>query len=60
MDAILNEIEQYQEDTDQMVNNMANIEYMVQRAEDEQEEQKQGLTQEEIRKLKLFTYSDVK
>ena len=33
MDAILNEIEQFQEDTDQMVSNMANIEQMLTRAE---------------------------
>jgi len=33
MDVILNEIEQFQEDTDTMVNNMANIEQMLTRAE---------------------------
>lgn len=33
MDVILNEIEQFQEDTDTMANNMANIEQMLTRAE---------------------------
>ena len=38
MDEILQEIEQFQEDTDNMVNNMANIEQLLQNAEEEQEE----------------------
>ena len=60
MDEILQEIEQFQEDTDNMVNNMANIEQLLQNAEEEQEEQKKGLSAEEIRKLKLFTYQQIK
>ena len=60
MDEILHEIEQFQDETDNMVNNMANIEALLQNAEDEQEEAKKGLSQEEIKKLKLFTYKSVK
>ena len=33
MDEILNEIEQFQEETDMMVNNMANIEQLLTQAE---------------------------
>ena len=57
MDAILNEIEQFQEETDNMVNNMENIEQLLVQAEQDNEEQKKGLTPEEIRRLKQFTYS---
>lgn len=39
---------------------MANIDALLQNAEDDNEEKKQGLSPEEIRKLKLFTYSAVK
>lgn len=39
---------------------MANIEIMLQDAEDEHEEMKKGLDPEDIRKLKLFTYGAVK
>lgn len=56
MDDILQEIENFQDETDNMVNNMANIEALLQNAEDEQEEAKKGLSQDEIKKLKLFTY----
>ena len=60
MDTILQEIEQFQEETDLMVNNMANIEQMLTQAEVDNEEHKVGLTPEEIRKLKLYTYSEIK
>ena len=60
MDEILNEIEQFQEDTDAMVNNMQNIEMLLSQAEADNEEHKQGLTKDDIRKLKLFTYNQVK
>lgn len=60
MDEILNEIEQFQEETDQMVNNMANIEQLLSQAEQSNEEHKRGLTQDQIRKLKLFTYQAAK
>ena len=43
-----------------MVNNMANIEQLLTQDEASNEEHKQGLTPEDIRKLKLFTYSDIK
>ena len=60
MDDILQEIENFQDETDNMVSNMANIEALLQNAEDEQEEVKKGLSQDEIKKLKLFTYKSVK
>jgi len=43
-----------------MVSNMANIDMLLQNAEDDNEEMKQGLSPEEIRKLKLFTYNSSK
>ena len=60
MDSILQEIEQFQADTDNMVSNIANIDMMLQNAEDDHEEMKKGLEPEEISKLKLFTYNEQK
>ena len=41
-----------------MVSNIANIDMMLQNAEDDHEEMKKGLEPEEISKLKLFTYNE--
>ena len=43
-----------------MVHNMANIEQLLTQAEATNEEHKKGLSKEQIRQLKLFTYQKVK
>lgn len=46
MDAILSEIEQFQEETDALVNNMQNIDRLINQGEASNEELIKGLTKE--------------
>ena len=60
LDNLLEEIEQYQNETDQMAGDMQEINALLQRGSNSNEEQKRGLSKEDIKKLKLFTYIKVK
>lgn len=56
MDTLLDEIEQFQAETDILTNNMDNIDQLLRIGEESNEEQRRGLSKATIQKLKVVTY----